>query len=164
MAATSSFTISSTISVLPSNLNLLISNLNSFVPTKLDSTNYIIWKSQFQNILRATKLASYVDSSEICPPPTISDANGNPIPNPAYTHWITIYAHLLSRITATLSSSIFTFVLHCGTSSEVWTTLVTRFPSLSRSHVHQLKNKFNYIVKKNLTMEEYFNQIKTVSD
>lgn len=49
---------SSSPSGLPSNLTLLISNLTSFVPYKLDSTYYIIWKKQFQNILNATKLMS----------------------------------------------------------------------------------------------------------
>ena len=146
---------SADISMLPSNLTLLISNLNSFVPIKLDSTNYIIWKSQFQNILRATKLLGFVDGSVLCPSSTIQDADGNSVPNPVFTHWITIDAHLLSCITATLSPSIFTSVLHCGTSTEVWNTLATRFTSLSRSHIHQLKNKLNHLTKKNLTMEDY---------
>ncbi|CAL5417798.1 unnamed protein product [Camellia sinensis] len=39
---------------IPPNLVLLISNLNSLVNVKVDSTNYNIWKNQVQNILRVT--------------------------------------------------------------------------------------------------------------
>lgn len=119
MADSISVTGSSNIFMLPSNLTLFISNLNSFVPIKLDSTNYIIWNSQFQNILRATKLRGFVDGSVLSLSSTINDAHGNSVSNPAFTHWIPIDTHLLSCITATLSLSIFTFFLHCGTSSEV---------------------------------------------
>ena len=37
---------------IPSNLKMLISNLNAFITIKLDSSNYIVWKNQFYNILR----------------------------------------------------------------------------------------------------------------
>ncbi|XP_028121922.1 uncharacterized protein LOC114319121 [Camellia sinensis] len=55
---------SSSLPALPLNLTLLISNLNALVTTKLDSTNYIVWKSQLHNILKATKLLGYIDGSE----------------------------------------------------------------------------------------------------
>ena len=151
-------------SALPSNLTLLISNLSSFVSTKLDSSNYIIQKNQLQNILKATKLLGYVDGSEVCPPAMILDSNNLAIPNPNHELWTTIDAHLLSCITATLSPSIFTTVIQCKTSHEVWTVLASRFTSLSRSHIHQLKIKLSKIVKKGTSMEESLNQFQVLSD
>ena len=151
-------------SSLPTNLTLLISNLNAFVPTKLDSTNYIVWKSQIHNILKATKLLGFVDGTIICPSSIVIDSNNQEVLNPDYTQWITIDSHLLSCITATLSSSLYTSVIHCQTSHEVWSVLAKRFTSLSRSHIHQLKNKLSRIVKKGSTMEDYLNQFKTISD
>ncbi|GMP41149.1 hypothetical protein CsSME_00011345 [Camellia sinensis var. sinensis] len=149
---------------LPSNLTLLISNLSSFVTVKLDSTNYIIWKNQMQNILRATKLIGFVDGSNDCPSPTLSDASNKEVSNPEYLQWMNIDAHLLSCITATLSLAIFSSVLHCKTSYEVWTVLQSRFTSLSRSHVHQLKNKMNHLTKKGLSMDAYLTEFKTIAD
>ena len=92
------------------------------------------------------------------------DSQNLQVLNPAYTLWNTIDAHLLSYITATLSPSIFTTVIHCQSSHEVWTTLATRFTSLSRSHIHQLKTKLSKITKKGGTMEDYLNHFKVIAD
>ena len=151
-------------SSLPANLVLLINNLNSFVTIKLNSTNFLIWKSQFQSILRATNLIGYVDGSSPCPPALIHDSTGKESTNSEFLAWKQIDSHLLSCITATLTPAVFTSVLQCSTSCEVWTLLTKRFTSLSRSHVHQLKNKLNAISKKSLSMEDYLLQIKTISD
>ncbi|GMP33728.1 hypothetical protein CsSME_00006921 [Camellia sinensis var. sinensis] len=48
---------------------------------------------------------------------------------------------------------------HCA---EVWFALHKKFISLSRSHIHQLKNKLNSIVKKSNSMEEYLSKIKEI--
>ncbi|GMP89176.1 hypothetical protein CsSME_00040856 [Camellia sinensis var. sinensis] len=149
---------------IPSNLTLLISNLSSFVTVKLDSTNYIVWKNQMQNILRATKLIGFVDGSIDCPSSTLSDASNKEVSNPEYLQWMNVDAHLLSCITATLSPAIFSSVFHCKTSYEVWTVLQSRFTSLSRSHVHQLKNKMNHLTKKGLSMDAYLTEFKTIAD
>ena len=58
---TSNTSSSSHSSASPTNLTLLISNLNASVPIKLGSTNYIVWKSQLHNILKATKLLGFVN-------------------------------------------------------------------------------------------------------
>ncbi|XP_028054667.1 protein Jade-1-like [Camellia sinensis] len=104
---------------LPANLGLLISNLSSFVNVKLDSTNFIIWKTQLQNILRATDLLDILDGSSSCPSPFVRDSTGKEIPNPEFSKWKMIDNHLLSCVTATLSQSISTSVLHLKTSSEI---------------------------------------------
>ncbi|GMP63931.1 hypothetical protein CsSME_00025419 [Camellia sinensis var. sinensis] len=138
---------------LPPNLTLLISNLNSFVTVKLDSTNYIVWKTHLQNILRATNLLCYVDGTCACPSATITDSEGKNVINPEFLSWTQIDAHLLSCITATLTPTVFTS-----------TYLDKRFTSLSRSHIHQLKNKLSSIMKKSESMEDYLAQIKSLAD
>mgnify|MGYP003702381055 CR=1 FL=1 len=160
----SSSVVSSTSSSIHLNLALLISNLNSFVNVKLDSTNFIIWKNQVQNILKATQLLSFVNGTQVCPSSTIINEHNHEILNPAYTNWMLIDSHLLSCLTTTLSPSIFTSVLHCSTSYEVWSVLLKRFTSLSQSHIHQLKNKLSQIVKKDHTMDTYLTQIKSIAD
>ncbi|CAL5322875.1 unnamed protein product [Camellia sinensis] len=160
----SSMASSTALPTLPANLGLLISNLSSFVNVKLDSTNFIIWKTQLQNILRATDLLDILDGSSSCPSPFVLDSTGKEIPNPEFSKWKMIDNHLLSCVTATLSPSIFTSVLHLKTSSEVWLTLNKRFTSLSRSHIHQLKNKLNSISKKTESMELYLSHIKELVD
>ncbi|CAL5415270.1 unnamed protein product [Camellia sinensis] len=149
---------------LPPNLTLLISNLFSFVNVKLDSSNYIVWKNQLLNILRATKLLCYVDGSLPCPPWIVLDSLNKEVVNPKHQQWLTVDAHLLSCITATLSPPIFTSVCSCKSSFEVWISLEKQFLFLSRSHIHQLKNQLNRLSKKGHLMEDYLGQVKTLSD
>ncbi|CAL5343183.1 unnamed protein product [Camellia sinensis] len=106
------------VGTLPPNLKLLISNPNSLITVKLDSSNYIIWRSQFLNFLRATDLLGFVTSTHPCPSLKIKDANGAEVFNPKFTIWTTIDTHLLSCITATLSPAIFSCVLHLQRSFE----------------------------------------------
>ncbi|GMP97522.1 hypothetical protein CsSME_00045744 [Camellia sinensis var. sinensis] len=80
---------------LPSNFIFLISNLSFFVTVKLDSSNFIIWKNQLSNILRATSLLYFVDGSSICPPKLMHDSNNKEVPNPCYASWILVNSHLM---------------------------------------------------------------------
>lgn len=148
----------------PPSLTLLISNLSSVVTVKLDSTNYIVWKTQLQNILRATNLLNYVDGTLDSPPATVKDSEGKDVINSEFLSWTQIDSHLLSCITATLTPSVFTSVLHCKSCHEVWIYLDKRFTSFSRSHIHQLKNRLNGVKKKSDSMEDYLLQIKNFAD
>ncbi|CAL5428368.1 unnamed protein product [Camellia sinensis] len=149
---------------LPTNLNLFISNLSSFITVKLDSTNFIIWRSQFQNILRATKLLDFTNGSVPCPPLMIKNSSDEEILNPDREKWNVIDAHLLSCTTTTLAPAIFTSVLHFQLSEEVWDTLCKRFTLLFRSHIHQMKNRLNNLTKESKSNEDYLSQIKELVD
>ncbi|KAH7864286.1 hypothetical protein Vadar_027803 [Vaccinium darrowii] len=147
-----------------SNLSLLISNLNAFVSVKLDTTNFIIWKSQWQNILKATGLYSFIDGTGVSPLAKIRNSSGQEITNPDFLQWMVDDAHLMSCISGTLSSIIYPVVIHCVTSLETWNNIEKRFTTLSRSHVHQLKNRLTATTKGSNTMEGYLQQIKTLND
>ena len=115
-----------------------------------------------QNILIATSLLGFVDGTISCPLMTITDSSGSEKDNPEYLQWKIIDAHLLSCITATLSPEIYSSVLHLHSCAEIWTALHKRFTSLSRSHIHQLKNKLNNISKKSDSMENYLSKINAL--
>ncbi|KAH7832928.1 hypothetical protein Vadar_001377 [Vaccinium darrowii] len=149
---------------IPANLSLLISNLSSLITIKLDSSNYNLWKSQFYNLLHATNLAEYVDETKLSPLEYILDkSNTEKIKNPEYAQWKLYDSHLLSCITATLSQSVHASVLHCTSSFEVWCILKKCFTTLSRSHLHHLKNKLSS-VRKTSSIEEYLREIKNIAD
>ncbi|KAE9457954.1 hypothetical protein C3L33_10143, partial [Rhododendron williamsianum] len=73
-------------------------------------------------------------------------------------------AHLMSCLSGTLSSQIYPVILNCHSSLEAWTNIEKRFTTLSRSHVHQLKNRLNSTAKNANTMDVYLQQIKTLTD
>ncbi|XP_028092800.1 uncharacterized protein LOC114292993 [Camellia sinensis] len=147
-------------SSIPSNLSLLISNLSSFITVKLDASNFLIWKNQTQNILKATDLLGIVDGTSPCPSVIIKDDSESNVDNLVYFQWKLEDAHLFSCITATLSPAIYSTMLHLHSYSEVWSALHKRFTALSRSHMHQLKNKLNSVTKKTDSIKAYLTNIK----
>lgn len=165
MAAIASSSNSSVKSPSPSsNLSLLISNLNAFVSVKLDASNFIIWKNQWQNILKATGLYLFVDGTGVAPSTKIRDSTNQEVTNPEFLQWMVDDAHLMSCISGTLSSAVYPVVINCGSSRETWSNIEKRFTSLSRSHVHQLKNRLTATVKGSNTMDVYLQQIKNLND
>ncbi|KAH7860203.1 hypothetical protein Vadar_010596 [Vaccinium darrowii] len=156
MASQNSST-SSTVTM-PTALVFLVSNFSNFVTIKLDAHNYILWKNQVRNALRANGYLGFIDGSTVMPCPKIQDANQNKAPNPEYAKWIMINGHLLACITASVSPSIQTHLLGLGHVYEIWTSLSNRFSSLSRSHVHDLHQRL-FNITKTSTMQEYIDEI-----
>ncbi|KAI8534884.1 hypothetical protein RHMOL_Rhmol10G0131600 [Rhododendron molle] len=69
----------------PPSLMFLMLNFHNFVTIKLDSTNYMLWRIQVENIVSANGFYEYLDGSVECPERHIGNDEGNLIPNTAYT-------------------------------------------------------------------------------
>ena len=52
--------------------------LNHTLPVKLDRTNYILWKSQIDNVVIANGFEDFIDGSSICPDKELSSGLINP--------------------------------------------------------------------------------------
>lgn len=96
---------------MPTALVFLVSNFSNFVTIKLDAHNYILWKNQVRNALKASGYLGFIDGTTVMPCPEILDTNQNKIANPEYAKWTMINGHLLACITATVSPSIQTHIL-----------------------------------------------------
>ena len=57
--------------------------LNHTLPVKLDRTNYILWKSQIDNVVFANGFEAFIDGSSICPDKELSSG----LINPAFVAW-----------------------------------------------------------------------------
>ncbi|KAL6321290.1 hypothetical protein AAG906_016324 [Vitis piasezkii] len=57
--------------------------LNHTLPVKLDRTNYILWKSQIDNVVFANGFEDFIDGSSICPDKELSSG----LINPAFVAW-----------------------------------------------------------------------------
>ncbi|KAI8534885.1 hypothetical protein RHMOL_Rhmol10G0131600 [Rhododendron molle] len=79
----------------------LMLNFHNFVTIKLDSTNYMLWRIQVENIVSANGFYEYLDGSVECPERHIGNDEGNLIPNTAYTMWKLINTQSLSCKAAT---------------------------------------------------------------
>lgn len=133
---------SSTSITLPTPLAFLVSNFHSLVNIKLNSENYLLWRTQVMNALRANGYLEYLDYAKPSPEPTIRDASNSRVENPEFTLWTLVENQLLSCLTSSLSFTTLPHVFGLTHTCQVWQTLEHRFNSLSKSHIHQLKNKF----------------------
>lgn len=96
----------------------------------------------------------------------ISDNEGNHTkePNPKFLHWVQQDQNVLCWINATLSESILAHVVGLSSAQDVWVALERRFASFSRSYIIRLKTQLQTIKKGSLSMTEYIQKIKHLSD
>lgn len=136
LSHSSQFSISNS---LPSSTLLAAPNITHLVSIKLDSTNYLLWKSQFLPVLISNDLLGYVDSTFPCPPQYTCDAEGRYTPNPAYHAWIRTDQSVRSWLNATLTQEMLLDVHHLSSSHDVWLALERRFVDQSTAKEIQLK-------------------------
>ena len=125
---------------------------------KFDSDNYILWRIQLENALLSNDLLGYIQS----PPDKVLNSTGQEVDNAEFAVRKLINGQLLSCITATIYVSTLPHVLGLAHSYQVCHALESRFSSLTRSHVHDLKRKL-YNLKKTTTMDKYIDQVKEYS-
>ncbi|KAA8539286.1 hypothetical protein F0562_025978 [Nyssa sinensis] len=95
-------------------LQFLISNLNSIVTIKLDSTNYLTWKAQISAALEVYDFLGYVDGSIPMPSEKVEVTTGDAteiVTNPRFTEWKKADRHLRSALNATIHPSLLPHVL-----------------------------------------------------
>jgi transposase InsO family protein len=136
----------------------------NLMSTKLDSTNYMIWKLQISAILEAYSMIDHLDSSNPPPCPFLFTDAGTQSANPPFLMWKKRDKALLTLLYSTLSSPVLAMVVGLSTSLEVWNTLEERFTSTARANVLNLKMELQSVRKGNETITTYLQRVKTVSD
>ncbi|GAV88912.1 LOW QUALITY PROTEIN: UBN2_3 domain-containing protein, partial [Cephalotus follicularis] len=138
-----------------------LSNITNLVSIKLDYHNYLIWRSQFQPILRATQLYGYIDDSIACPllkRPMSTDPT-------SFEIQCMKLEFLVTWINAILSEPMIPQVVSLTTSTTVWSTLEHFFTSQLRSRIMQLSYQLQTVKKgSSLTITDYFNHLKGIAD
>lgn len=147
---------------IPPTLAFLVSNFHSLVNIKLESGNYLLWKTQVQNVVNANGYFGYLDGSCTKPEAQIRDSSGNLVVNPTLALWKLVDSQLLSCLTVLLSQSTLPYVLGLEHASQVWDSLSNRYNPMSKTYAHELRNKM-YNLTKTSTMEKYIDTIKDYS-
>jgi hypothetical protein len=96
------------------------------VSEKLTRGNYTMWHAQVFTTLIGAQLAGYIDPTAAPPDQFVAGetdkATGkksDPVPNPAYTKWVTQDAQVLSYLFSSLSKDVFAQVASAKTSADV---------------------------------------------
>ncbi|GAV65227.1 UBN2_3 domain-containing protein, partial [Cephalotus follicularis] len=128
-----------------------ISNISNLIPIKLNGSNYLLWKSLFEPVLRRHNLMQFLNGTYQSPPVTC-------------TSWYKKDQTLLSWINATLSKAASPYVVGVTLSKQAWDILGRRYASSTPSHIMGLKRQLYCIKKGYLSMHDYLQQIKTLTD
>uniref|UniRef100_A0A2N9GH94 Reverse transcriptase Ty1/copia-type domain-containing protein n=1 Tax=Fagus sylvatica TaxID=28930 RepID=A0A2N9GH94_FAGSY len=144
---------------------LLLNNMSNLMSTKLDSTNYMIWKLQITAVLDAYSMLDHLDGSIPKPDQFLTIETGIQAVNPEFLVWSKKDKALLTLLYSTCSSAVLAMVVGKSSSQEVWNTLEERFTSTARSSVLNLKLELQSIKKTgNESVSSYLQRIKTVRD
>ncbi|PKU83709.1 Retrovirus-related Pol polyprotein from transposon TNT 1-94 [Dendrobium catenatum] len=141
--------------VIPPQLKFLISNIKNLIPHALTADNYAIWRIQVLQQFTANGYAGHLTGAS----PSPADAT-----SPEALRWHLEDNNLLSALFSTISPSILPYIITATTAQEVWQVLERRLQPTCRSRVIQLKNELHHVQMKNLTMQQYLSQIKTIVD
>lgn len=109
MAAASDTTVPASSQSPASSPSFVISNISSLVSIKLDRTNYLLWRSQFEPLLISHDLMGLVYGSKPCPEQFNHDKDmklTSTINIPKFQNWTRQDQNLLSWIRATLSEHV----------------------------------------------------------
>ena len=142
----------------------LLNNMSNLMSTRLDSTNYMIWKLQIFALLDAYSVIEHLDGSIPQPMHFLTSDAGVQSVNPAFLAWKKKDKAILTLLYSTLTSPVLAMVIGLSTSEEVWNTLEERFTSTARANVLHLKLELQSIRKGNESMSSYLQRIKTTRD
>uniref|UniRef100_A0A2N9I718 Integrase catalytic domain-containing protein n=1 Tax=Fagus sylvatica TaxID=28930 RepID=A0A2N9I718_FAGSY len=142
---------------------LISINVAAQAPLKLNSTNYLSWKLQFQTLFIGYDLLGYIDGSKPCPPATLTQDNTTR-PNPDYILWIRQDQLILNAVIGSISPTIIPFIAQATTSRQAWTILANTYAKPSRGRIKQIKNQLKNTTKGSLSVTEFMQTIKTRAD
>jgi hypothetical protein len=117
--------------------------LNHALPVKLDRTNYVLWKSQIDNIVVANCFEDFIDGTSVCPEKELSAC----VINPTFIAWRRQDRTILSWIYSSLTSAIMAQIIGHTTSQSAWNALEKTFSSSSRARIMQLRLELQSIKK-----------------
>ncbi|KAF8369725.1 hypothetical protein HHK36_032252 [Tetracentron sinense] len=135
------------------------------VSIKLNSTNYLFWKTQLLPLIESLELLEHIDGSVLPPQQFISspDDKGE-IVNPQYDLWKKTDRLLLGWINGTLSEEVLSHVVGLTSARDVWMCLENTFAQASKSREQQLRQQLQMCKKGNGTIEDYLRRFKGICD
>lgn len=101
-------------------------HVSSSVTLKLNDSNYLLWKTQFESLLSCQKLIGFVNGAITPPPSTRTVVNNNvatEVTNPQYESWFCTDQLVRSWLFGTLSEEVLGYVHNLQTSREIWVSL-----------------------------------------
>ncbi|CAL9218887.1 unnamed protein product [Arabidopsis halleri] len=135
------------------------------VTLKLSSSNYLLWKIQFETWLNNQRLLGFVTGANPCPNATRPVMNGDLMtetPNPAFTTWVQNEQKIIGWLLGSISEDALRFVYGLHTSREVWFSLAKKNNRVSLSRKSDLQRRLNSVSKEGKTMAGYLTSVNQI--
>ncbi|XP_010451316.1 PREDICTED: uncharacterized protein LOC104733435 [Camelina sativa] len=142
-------------------------HVTSTVTIKLNNTNYLLWKTQFESLLSCQKLIGFVNGAITAPPRTITSTTGNTateVPNPQYDSWFCTDQLIRSWLFGTLSEEVLGYVHNLTTSRDIWLSLAENFNKSSIAREFALRRSLWVLEKKVMAFAAYCREFIAICD
>ncbi|KAL5538074.1 hypothetical protein UlMin_043114 [Ulmus minor] len=134
---------------------------NHTLPVKLDRSNYVIWRSQIDNVIYANGFENFIEGLSVCPEKTVPTIG---VINPEFVNWRRQDRLILSWIYSTLTPEVMAQIVGHTTSSSTWKALEKIFSSSSRARLMQLRLQLQTTKKTSISMIDFIMKIKSLCD
>ncbi|XP_024011200.1 uncharacterized protein LOC112086480 [Eutrema salsugineum] len=142
-------------------------NLSHCVTLRLNASNYLLWKTQFEHWLSSQKLVGHVNGSSPRPPASLVLRIGDNIteaPNPELLVWLQNDQTVLAWLFGSMSEEALRSVYGLHTAAEVWLALARKYNRISASRRFDLQRRLQTVFKDGKSMPDYINEVKTICD
>ena len=142
-------------------------SITQCVTLKLSSSNYLLWKTQFELFLSSQSLLGFLNGSTPRPLPTVTTRNGDVVTeeaNPEFVKWIRRDQLVMAWLFGSLSEDALRSVYGLQSAQEVWFSLGQKYNSVSATRKLDLQRKLQGMTKGEKTMALYLGDVKGVCD
>ncbi|KAL1199306.1 Retrovirus-related Pol polyprotein from transposon RE2 [Cardamine amara subsp. amara] len=142
-------------------------HIASIVTIKLSDRNYLLWKTQFESLLRHQKLLGFLTGQVPAPAENIIQTINNvatTVPNPNYEAWMCTDTLIKSWICGTLTEEVLGYVHFLTTSQDVWLSLADNFNKCSVAREFDLQRRFQLLSIKGKVFSVYFHEFRAFCD
>ncbi|KAL5564462.1 hypothetical protein UlMin_027626 [Ulmus minor] len=134
---------------------------NHNLHVKLDRSNYVLWRSQMDNVIYANGFENFIEGLSVCPEKT--DPTTGAV-NPEFVAWRRQDRLILSWIYSSLTPEIMSQIVGHTTSNSAWNALEKIFSSSSRAQIMQLRLQLQTTKKNSISMIDFIMKIKGFCD
>lgn len=142
-------------------------HVTSSVTLKLSDTNYLLWKTQIEALLRSQKLLGFPTGLTPAPAATVVNiVNDAPVeaPNPAHEAWTCTDELVKSWIFGTLTEEVLGLVHALATSQVVWLALASHYNKSSLAREFELRRRLQLLSVKGKTFLVYCREFRILCD
>lgn len=142
-------------------------SITQCVTLKLNDTNYLSWKLQFEQFLNSQLLLGYVTGAIARPSPTVAVRKGDQVTetsNPDFLKWVQTDQLIMAWLFGSLSEETLKGVYGLRSSQEVWFYLAKKFNRVSATRKLDIQRKIQTTVKGNRSLAQYLSEIKALCD